>query len=82
MLFIRKPGSALDPAFREPPDEPAGICPFGPFRFDAGPTARVSIHYAEGLAETINALYRAEVIHRQSWKRSEAVALATRGWVG
>jgi hypothetical protein len=34
------------------------------------------------LAETINGLYKAEVIHRQSWKNPEAVELATLTWVG
>lgn len=33
------------------------------------------------LAETINGLYKAEVIHRQSWKSMEAVELATLNWV-
>jgi transposase InsO family protein len=33
------------------------------------------------LAETINGLYKAEVIHRQSWKNPEAVELATLTWV-
>lgn len=31
--------------------------------------------------ETINGLYKAEVIHRQPWKNREAVELATRIWV-
>jgi len=33
------------------------------------------------LAETLNGLYKAEVIHRQSWKNREAVELATLTWV-
>ena len=33
------------------------------------------------LAETLNGLYQAEVIHRQSWKNREAVELATLTWV-
>jgi putative transposase len=33
------------------------------------------------LAETINGLYKAEVIHRQSWKNLEAVEWATLAWV-
>lgn len=33
------------------------------------------------LAETINGLYKAEVIHRRSWKNREAVELATLDWV-
>jgi transposase InsO family protein len=35
-----------------------------------------------GLAETINGLYKAEVIHRQSsWRRREDVEWATLHWV-
>jgi len=37
--------------------------------------------YDNALAETINGLYKAEVIHRQSWKNAEAVELATLNWV-
>jgi transposase InsO family protein len=37
--------------------------------------------YDNALAETINGLYQAEVIHRQSWKSREAVELATLTWV-
>jgi transposase InsO family protein len=37
--------------------------------------------YDNALAETINGLYKAEVIHRQSWKTREAAALATLTWV-
>ena len=37
--------------------------------------------YDNALAETINGLYKAEVIHRQSWKSREAVDLATLEWV-
>jgi transposase InsO family protein len=37
--------------------------------------------YDNALAETINGLYKAEVIHRQSWKNREAVELATLEWV-
>jgi len=38
--------------------------------------------YDNALAETINGLYKAEVIHRQhSWKTVEAVELATLKWV-
>ena len=37
--------------------------------------------YDNALAETINGLYKAEVIHRQSWKNLEAVELATLEWV-
>jgi transposase InsO family protein len=37
--------------------------------------------YDNALAETINGLYKTEVIHRQSWKNREAVELATLTWV-
>jgi len=38
--------------------------------------------YDNALAETINGLYKAELIHRQApWKTLEAVELATLGWV-
>jgi transposase InsO family protein len=37
--------------------------------------------YDNALAETINGLYKAEVIHRRSWPHREAVELATLAWV-
>jgi len=37
--------------------------------------------YDNALAETINGLYKAEVIHRRSWRSLEAVELATLDWV-
>jgi len=37
--------------------------------------------YDNALAETINGLYKAEVIHRNAWKSKEAVELATLDWV-
>ena len=37
--------------------------------------------YDNALAETINGLYKAERIHKQSWKNREAVELATLTWV-
>ena len=37
--------------------------------------------YDNALAETINGLYKAEVIHRRSWKNREEVELATLDWV-
>jgi putative transposase len=37
--------------------------------------------YDNALAETINGLYKAEVIHRRSWKNLQAVELATLDWV-
>jgi transposase InsO family protein len=45
-------------------------------------TLRRSVRQAENaLAETINGLYKAEVIHRQSWQSREAVELATLAWL-
>ena len=38
--------------------------------------------YDNAMAETINGLYKAEVIHRRaSWKTKEAVELTTLEWV-
>jgi hypothetical protein len=37
--------------------------------------------YDNALAESINGLYKAEVIHRRTWKTREAVELATLTWV-
>jgi len=37
--------------------------------------------YDNALAETINGLYKTEVIHRQFWKSREAVEMATLIWV-
>jgi putative transposase len=37
--------------------------------------------YDNALAETLNGLYKAEVIHRQSWKNREAVEWTTLVWV-
>ena len=50
----------------------AGIEPSG---------GRVGDSYDNALAETINGLYKAELIHRQSWRSREAVELATLTWV-
>ena len=41
-----------------------------------------SIHYDNALAEPINGLYKAEVIHRRGpWRSFEAVECATLEWV-
>lgn len=37
--------------------------------------------YDNAMAESINGLYKAEVIHRKSWKNHAEVELATLGWV-
>ena len=37
--------------------------------------------YDNALAETVNGLYKAEVIHRRSWPNLEAVELSTLAWV-
>jgi len=36
--------------------------------------------YANALAETINGLYKAELIYRQSWRSRKAVEIATLKW--
>jgi transposase InsO family protein len=46
------------------------------------PVGSVSNSYDHALAETINRLYKAEVIHRRGpWKSSDAVEFATLEWV-
>lgn len=51
----------------------------------AGVTASVGTvgdSYDNALAETINGLYKAELIHtKRLWETTEAVELATMGWV-
>lgn len=37
--------------------------------------------YDNAMAESINGLYKAEVIHRKSWKNRSEVELATLTWV-
>ena len=37
--------------------------------------------YDNALAESVNGLYKAEVIHRRSWRSVEPVELATAEWV-
>lgn len=44
-------------------------------------TGSIDDSYDNALAETINGLYKAEVIYRQSWKRREEVELSTLKWV-
>lgn len=51
---------------------------------DAGVMASVGSvgdSYDNALAESINGLYKTEVIHRQSWKNRQEVELATLEWV-
>lgn len=38
--------------------------------------------YDNALAETINGLWKVELIHRRAWKTREFVELATQEWVG
>lgn len=46
------------------------------------PVRSVGDSYDSALAETINGLYKAEVIHRRGpWRSFEAVEYATIGWV-
>jgi len=44
-------------------------------------TGSVGDSYDNALAETINGLYKAEVIHRRSWRNRSQVELATLDWV-
>jgi putative transposase len=37
--------------------------------------------YDNALAESVNGLYKAEVIHRRSWRSLEQVELVTAEWV-
>ena len=51
---------------------------------DAGIQASVGTtgdSYDNALAETINGLFKTEVIHRRSWRDIESVELATLSWV-
>ena len=41
----------------------------------------VGDNYDNALAEAINGLYKADVIHRQPWRNREAVEMATLDWV-
>ena len=50
----------------------AGIAPLVGSRGDS---------YDNALAETINGLYKAEVIHRRAWRSLKQVELATLNWV-
>jgi putative transposase len=56
-----------------------------PDAYDAGVEPSVGSKgdsYDNALAETINGLYKAELIHRRApWKTKEAVELATLEWV-
>jgi putative transposase len=45
------------------------------------PAGSVGDSYDHTLGESINGLYKAEVIHRQSWKNRQDVELATLNWV-
>ena len=46
------------------------------------PSAALATSYDNALAETINGLYKAEVIHRRGpWRSYEAVEFATLTWV-
>ena len=44
-------------------------------------TGRTGDSYGSAMAESINGLYKAEVIHRKSWKNRAEVELATLTWV-
>lgn len=44
-------------------------------------TSRTGDSYDSAMTESINALYKAKVIHSQSWKNRQEVELATLAWV-
>ncbi|WP_438830346.1 IS3 family transposase [Escherichia coli] len=44
-------------------------------------TGSTGVSYDNAMAESINGLYKAEVIHRKSWKNRAEVELATLTWV-
>lgn len=54
--------------------EPSVPCP------GSQPVVAIRLHLC-ALAETINGLYKAELIHRRSWRSFEEVEFATLGWV-
>jgi Integrase core domain len=55
---------------------------FGCFRAREGSFLAVGDSYDNALAETINGLYKAEVVHRRGpWRTFEAVEFATLEWV-
>lgn len=47
---------------------------------EAGLLASTGNSYDNALVESINGLYKAEVIHRKSWKNRAEVELATLAW--
>ena len=56
--------------------------PNGSPRRASSPQSAASASYDNALAETINGLYKAEVIHRRGpWRSFEAVEFATLEWV-
>lgn len=64
------------------PDMGIWIC--GPRLKEAGllaSTGSTGDSYDNAMAESINGLYKAEVIHRKSWKNRTEVELATLTWV-
>ena len=72
---LRRP---LDPPNTSPSDTPsAWRRPASSLRWVASATS-----YDNALAETINGLYKAEVIHRRGpWRSCQAVEFATLEWV-
>ncbi len=85
---------AITGAFKEQPSQLVSLCA-PPVHVSIRYTERlaeagiepsvgsVGNSYDNALAETINGLFKAEVIHRRSsWRRIEALELATLHWVG
>lgn len=48
---------------------------------EAGLERSVGDSYDNALAETINGLYKTEVVHRKSWRNRSELELATLQWV-
>ncbi len=65
-------------AILAPAGDTFGDCPT---IFHALSTGSTGDSYDNALAESVNGLYKAEVIHRKSWKTRQDVELATLEWV-
>ncbi|HDL6964546.1 TPA: IS3 family transposase, partial [Yersinia enterocolitica] len=81
-LWARKPGSAV--IHHSDRGSQYVSLAYTPRLKDAGVMASVGSvgdSYDNALAESINGLYKAEVIHRRSWQKRQEVELATLDWV-
>ena len=57
------------------------VCTKSVYRYQPASTGSTGDSYDNAMAESINGLYKAEVIHRKSWKNRAEVELATLTWV-